>query len=217
MLFSQFLQYCSTGRLLFQLLWNPYLFVKKAKSCWVQFFLGSILWVPHVYECRVELRYRKNSLRVHYAYWAYAGHSGTGTSYILPSGSNSVQILRRFPLPRVQVPQSAANCSIPSFFFGVKYAFWFLLTFHCQWDRGIQPRDTATVAAIPGYAIYFLPELFGIPSPGSLGVSLRMAIHELDIDRNFGLHNWKCGSWTRESKKEKKTPESKGVTSTPPS
>ena len=73
------------------------------------------------------------------------------------------------------------------------------------------------LAAIPGYAIYFLPELFGIPSPGSLGVSLRMAIHELDIDRNFGLHNWKCGSWTCESKKEKKTPESKGVTSTPPS
>ena len=87
-------------------------------------------------------------------------------------------------------------------FLGVKYAFWFLSTFHCQWDRGIQPRDTAS--GYTGLCHLFLTRTVRYTKsrfvrcfPPDIGST----IHELDIDRNFGLHNWKCGSWTCESKK----------------
>lgn len=74
------------------------------------------------------------------------------------------------------------------------------------------------LAAIPGYAIYFLPELFGIPSPGSLGVSLRILARQSMSWTLIGILVYTTGNVEAEHvspKKEKKTPESKGVTSTP--
>ena len=72
-------------------------------------------------KCRVELRYRKSLLRGHYAYWVYDGH--IGTSYILPSGSNSVEILRILRLFWVQVPQCQPINQFCPYFEGYKIAF----------------------------------------------------------------------------------------------
>lgn len=198
------------GRLLFWLLWNPYLFDSFCKKDKSQVVLSPIFpWfnpLPHVYmkhESRVELRYRKNTLRVHYTYWAYDGHSGTGTSYILPSGSNSVEILRRCPLPWVLGSHNASQLLL---------IFWSKI---CNSDfcwlsnvsgTGVYNQGILLAAAL-GYTIYFLPELFGIPSPGSLGVSLRILARQSMSWTLIGIFVYRTGNVEAEHVSPKKREE----------